>query len=387
MEDHDQATIPVSDHRLRTRLDIQDFTRGTDFLSANGGGHPDALGIRSLLEEDLQSGRLLSWVDLGELPDDARVVCPVFSGSIAPQSFGPAALEKRMGLERKVERPLIFAVRELEAFTARSFDFVISSEIGGVNTAAALDTAANLGLPLVDADYAGRAIPESTCSTPSLHGKPVYPMVLVDFYGDTTYVKDVQNNRMAERLVKHIAAGSLGLVGCARLSLGGREVKEIAVPGTLSECLRIGRTIREARESGRDPVQEAVNELGQAWILFRGSIVSREWEDRQGYMWGEHEIEGADDFAGHSLRLWFKNENHMSWLDGHPYAASPDILELVDPRTAEPLSNTYLECGRQVVLIGVRRRVQFDNARGLEALGPRHWGFDVDFRPIELLVR
>ena len=212
-------------------------------------------------------------------------------------------------------------------------------------------------------------------------------MVLVDFYGDVIYVKDVQNNGMAERLVKHVAAGSFGLVGCARLSLAGTEVKEIAVPATLSECLRIGRTIRQARETGQDPVQAVVDELGQAWILFRGTIVSRHWEDRQGYMWGEHVIEGGDDFAGQQLRLWFKNENHMSWLDGQPYAASPDIIELVDPQSAEPLSNTYLEEGQPVAVLGVRRRSQYDNERGLEVLGPRHWGFDVDFRPIEMLVR
>ena len=115
----------MSDHGLRTRQDILDFTRGADFLSANGGGDPDELGIRSLLEEDLKCGRRLSWVELRELPDDARVVCPVFSGSIAPQSFEPAGMEKRMGLERTIERPLVAAVRELEAFTDRTFDFVI----------------------------------------------------------------------------------------------------------------------------------------------------------------------------------------------------------------------------------------------------------------------
>lgn len=211
-------------------------------------------------------------------------------------------------------------------------------------------------------------------------------MACVDFYGDVTYLKDAQHNRMAERLGKFIASASLGVVGCAGIILSGKEVKEIAVPATLSECLAIGRAIREAREKGQDPIQAVIDQLGQAWVLFRGTIVSREWEDREGYMWGEHEIEGEDAFAGQHLKLWFKNENHMSWLNGEPYAASPDILEVVDQQTGEPLSNTYLEKGQQVAVIGVRRRAQFDNERGLEVLGPRHWGFDVDFRPIETLV-
>jgi hypothetical protein len=46
----------MSKQGLRTRQDILDFTNGADFLSANGGGHPDKLGIRALLEEDLERG-------------------------------------------------------------------------------------------------------------------------------------------------------------------------------------------------------------------------------------------------------------------------------------------------------------------------------------------
>jgi len=376
----------MSNQGLRTRQDIVDFTTGADFLSANGGGDPDELGFRSLLEEDLERGLDLTWARLGDLPEEASVVCPVFSGSIAPDSFDPARMERRLGLERRVRRPLGVAVRELEAFTRETFDFVISAEIGGLNTAAALDTAANLGLPIVDADYAGRAIPEANCTTPNLFGKLVYPMACVDFYGDVTYLKDAQNNRMAERLGKYIASASLGVVGCACMRLSGREVKEIAVPDTLSECLAIGRAIRQAREKGLDPVQVVIDELEHAWMLFQGTIVSREWEDREGYMWGEHEIEGDGEFSGQRLKLWFKNENHMSWLNGEPYVASPDILEVVDAQTGQPLSNTHMGKGQQVAVVGVRRRPQFDNEKGLDVLGPRHWGFDVDFRPIEKLV-
>ncbi len=375
----------MSGQGLRSEQDIRDFTRGTDFFSANGGGVPD--DTLALLGDDFKRGLDLSWVGLEDLADDANVVCTFFSGSIAPGSFDRSEMEREMGLERKVERPLVAAVRELEAFTGKKFDTMISVAIGVINTGLAFDAAANLGLRMLDADYAGRAIPEVDCITPSFFAKRIYPIVCVDHYGDVTYVKDAQHNRMAERLSKFIAAASWSLVGTAGISLSGKEVKEIAVPGTLSECLAIGRVIHQAREKGLDPVQSVVDELDQAWVLFRGTIVSRDWEDREGYMWGEHEIEGEDAFAGQHLKLWFKNENHMSWLNGEPYVASPDILEVVDAQTAEPLTNTYLDKEQQVAVIGVRRRPQFDNEKGLEALGPRHWGFDVDFRPIEKLVQ
>jgi DUF917 family protein len=103
-------------------------------------------------------------------------------------------------------------------------------------------------------------------------------------------------------------------------------------------------------------------------------------------MWGEHDIEGESEFSGRDFRLWFKNENHLSWLDGEPYAASPDIIEVVDSDSGEPLVNTSIEIGQRVAVVGVRRRPQFDGEDGQAVLGPRHWGFDIEFQPIETLV-
>jgi DUF917 family protein len=178
---------------------------------------------------------------------------------------------------------------------------------------------------------------------------------------------------------------SFGLVGCAAVPLSGAVVKRIAVPGTLTRALAVGRAIREAREAGQDPVVASAKAIGGGVVLFRGTVAERSWENRAGYMWGEHEIEGRDGFDGR-LKVWFKNENHVSWLNGSPYAASPDVLEFVDDETGEPRVNTDLAIGDKVAVIGVRRCAMFDNEAGIAAMGPRHWGFDLDYRPLESLV-
>jgi DUF917 family protein len=165
--------------------------------------------------------------------------------------------------------------------------------------------------------------------------------------------------------------------------LTAAQVAEIYIPGTLTECLALGRAVRAARERGADPVQVAADTLG-GWVLFRGTITEREWKNT-GYLEGTHEITGEGPFAGHTMKVWFKNENHISWLDGKPYATSPDLIELCDGETAEPLSNTYLSQGTPVAVIGRRRRAAYDGPRGLEVMGPRHFGFDIDFTPVESL--
>jgi DUF917 family protein len=58
---------------------------------------------------------------------------------------------------------------------------------------------------------------------------------------------------------------------------------------------------------------------------------------------GTHTLEGSGPWAGRSLRMWFRNENHVSWLDGEPWVASPDLIRFCDPATSEPLVNTYRE--------------------------------------------
>ena len=365
---------------LHSYQDIEDFGRGTDFLSASGGGAP--LEAMTLLRDDLDRGLSVGWIDLSTIADDALVVSTFFSGTIAPESWDPTAAAEACGVSRIVPRPLVDAVHELEDYLGRQADAIISVEIGGVNTGHTADAAANLGKALLDADYAGRAIPEAQCVTPAMFGKSMAPFAAVDYYGDVTIVKRAANNTMAERLGKFIAMVAFGHVGCAAIPLDGATVKQIAVPGTLTEALSIGRAIRAARDQGSDPVSAIPKAIPGVRVLFRGEVAERTWENRDGYMWGEHSIAGTGDYSGR-LKIWFKNENHLTWLDGEPYVTSPDVIEVVDDRTGEPRVNTDIEIGDRVAVLAVPRRPQFDTPEGIAALGPRHWGFDLDFRPLE----
>jgi DUF917 family protein len=366
---------------LEDRTDVEDFLRGANFLSASGGGDP-ALQ-RRLLHDDLDRGLTVGWEPLD--PGADTLLCTAcFSGSIAPEVFEEAPQARILAPGERLERPLAEAILELEDYLGRRIDGLVSIEIGGINTGAILDAAANLGRVLVDGDYAGRAIPELNATTPHVFGVEVLPWALVDQFGNRLVIRASASNAFAERIGKFLAQASFGLIGCALVPLPAREVARILVPGTLTECLELGRAIRRAREEGRDPVAAAARIL-DGWVLFRGTISAREWRNT-GYMEGFHVISGEGEFGGKELRIWFKNENHISWLDGAPFVCSPDLLEVCDAETAEPLVNTYLAEGDRVAVVGRRRRPQFDSPQGLAALGPAHFGWDVPFTPIEQLV-
>lgn len=368
---------------IRSEVDLEDFLRGTNFMSASGGGVPDVQ--RGLLLDDMQRGLDLSWTPISEMHPDALVCTACFSGSIAPETFEASADADAIAGPERLARPMVDSVRALEAELGQKIAGICSIEIGGINTSAVLDAAANLGIAMVDGDYAGRAIPELHATTPHLFGVKVLPWASVDEYGNTIVIKHASSNAFAERIGKHLALASFGLIGCALAALPAREVKRIYVPDTISESQAVGRAIREAREGGHDPVRAAARALA-GWVLFRGTIVERTWSNT-GYLEGFHVIRGEGDFEGTELKVWFKNENHLTWLDGREHVASPDLIEVCDAETAEPLVNTYLEEGDRVAVVAARRRDVWDSDAGLGTLGPAHFGWnDFTFRPIESLA-
>jgi len=191
---------------------------------------------------------------------------------------------------------------------------------------------------------------------------------------------------MAERIEKLISAGAYGLSGDAGFMMSGKEMKEVLVPGTLTECYYTGKMIREARVTGKDPVHELVKTLS-GWILIKGVVSKKEWEDRVGYYWGNHFIDGTGEFSGNRLKIWFKNENHVAWENGSVIATSPDIISVVDLKTGDSIVNPNLKEEDEVAVIGLKARPEFSNSKGISILGPRYFGFNFDYVPIEKLVK
>lgn len=369
---------------LSKKEEIEDFVRGTTFFGTGGGGSPQK-GLE-LLERDLANGKKLFWKDLSELNDEFKAVCPFLMGSIAPETEEIKKRKLELGFSKKtVLNPLVNAVLELENYTGEKTDVIVPVELGGGNTPGPLDVASNLGKTLVDGDYAGRAIPEIVQTTPHIFGKKVTPIAAVDEYGDVSIIKDSINNEVAERIGKLISEASFGLAGEAGILVDSKELKKILIKGTLTESFELGKTIRIARENGKDPI-EAIIEKTNGYLLFEGKVSKKDWEDKEGYMWGTHTIKGENKFNGKEFKIWFKNENHISWLNNKIFVTSPDRIEVVRKKDGEPITNTDLKVGEKVSVIGIKAREIFRSEEGLKVLGPKHFGFEHKYVPIEKLM-
>jgi len=372
--------------KLENLQDCEDFVRGCLFMATGGGGTIEwGMGM---LKEALRDGIPLQWVDLSEIPDDALTVTPYGMGSIAPTTQETLDEIERLGLkDRFGDRSMEEAIRELGNYLGKPVGCIVPAELGAGNTPAPLVVGARLGIPVVDGDYAGRAIPEEMQGTPYLYGKNSWPFSSVDKWGNVAIVKYTVSPHMLERIGKMLAVAAYGHTTMAATPLPGSEMKQIIVPGTLTKCLDLGRKMRLAREGGEDPIQAALEVTG-GWRLFEGMVSRKDWEDRGGYMYGTITVQGSGKFAKHTLKVWLKNENHVSWLDDKPWVCSPDLVTLVYKDSGQGTTNTLIKEGDQVVAVGIKGLESFRTPFGLDqAAGPRYFGFDIDYVPIEELMK
>jgi len=366
---------------IRTADDIRNFVRGCAIMGTGGGGATEE-AIR-WLEGAIADGHTLQWVSAEDVEDQSWTACPFLMGSIAPLTDAAKRKMEELGLSPADYKSIqARSIQLLEEYMDVKISAVVAGETGAGSCAGTVAAAARLGVAAVDGDYCGRAVPESIQTTPYLSDLPLWPLACADRYGNLSVIKDCTSYAMAERLGKFIASASFGLAGEAGFVFRGCDMKRVVVRGTLSRALEVGRTVQSAQVHDQDAVRALLKETG-GWLLLEGVVTGKETEDRDGYYWGTHTIEGSESSKGKTLKIWFQNENHMSWLNGETYITSPDVITVLERETGEPVLNPDLQIGAQVAVVGLRAPQPFRSARGLSILGPSHFGFAADYVPIE----
>ncbi len=333
---------------LRSIEDCEDLLEGALWMGTGGGGSFQE-GIE-LLKEVIDEGLWLEWVEAENIPDDVWTVTVGLHGSIAPLS--PDILEEircKGFIEATDEWYLIKAVKELGIALGYDFGCIVPAELGPDSVAIPLAVGARLGIPVVDGDYIGRAVPEELQSTYCLYGVQSNFFAGVDRWGNSVFVKNAVNNHAFERMAKMLAVASYGDIAVATTPLLAEEMKHIIIPGTLSQCLKIGQTIRHARNNGEDPIEKVLETIN-GWRLFDGRVAKLETEDRDGYYFGTAYLKGQGKNQGQTLDIWFKNENQVTWLNGKPWVCSPDLVSLVYKENGYGIYNAELKKGAMMLL-------------------------------------
>ena len=353
---------------------IDSLVVGTTILGTGGGGDPET--GRKTLEDDLKAGRQLRVIGLEELPDDALVVSPYFIGSIAPGVKANRAAT--------IADPFTVALELLERHFKRKVVATVASELGGGNTAAALHVASKLNIPLVDGDLLGRAGPELHQSTTHIFDASMVPSAVVSETGNSVFIDGYAHIDDYEALARYVAVLSGGHAAVIDTPLTTKKALQVVIKGTISKSIAIGKAVMGANRDGTDPVEASRRTLG-GWLIFRGTVEKYEWKNEKGFLFGEVSLSGREKWNSRKLRSWIKNEHILAKLDNEPIVMPPDLIIFLD-KNGFGITNDKLGPGLEASVIAAKAPDVWRTTKGLAFFGPKHFGFDYDYTPVEDLI-
>jgi uncharacterized protein len=344
------------------------LARGCAILGAGGGGDTQ-VGLLAALQAVEDYGPV-PLVDLEDLPDDGLLMpC----GGVGAPTVSIEKIES--GDEGGRLREMV------ESLWGRSVVALMAGEIGGSNGIIPTLWAAHLGLPVVDADGMGRAFPEIPQVTMEVAGISPNPAVMTDERGNVIVFRSTDGYWM-ERIERAAAVEFGGMAWSSEYQLTVGQAKDGAVVNhAVSLAIRLGTVVAEAEH---DPVAALAREIHAARLI-GGKIVDVERRTTAGFVRGSATIEGLDEDTGRTLRLEIQNENLVALEGERALAMVPDIITVLDSESAEAISTERLRYGQRVTAIAFPCDPIWRTARGLELAGPRHFGYDLDYVPVEEL--
>jgi len=354
--------------RLITAEQLDDIAMGAAVLGTGGGGDP-YIG-KLMAKAAIERNRPVTLLDPSELNDDDLVIPSAMMG--APTVM----LEK---IPRGTE--IVTAFESIQEYLGRKATATMSCEAGGLNSTTPFVVAAELGIPLVDADMMGRAYPELQMCTPTLYGITATPMAIADEKGNSAILNTI-SNRWTETFARTVTVD----MGCSAMialfSMSGKQVKEACVLRTITKVEQIGQTIREAHRQHQDPI-EAVRAVTGGFVVWQGKIADVARRTETGFARGDASIAGLGVYEGKSLRISFQNEFLIARTDDETIVSTPDLITILDAETGEPITTETLRYGFRVVVLGIPCDPRWRSPQGLALVGPAYFGYDAEYVPVE----
>lgn len=348
--------------------DIEALAVGAWILGTGGGGSPylGLLNMRRIYRE----GRRVRLISPDALADGDWV-------AVVSNMGAPLVGQERLTDSRTIAR----AVSLMEEHRGVRFRATMALEIGGGNAIQPLMAAAELGKMLVDADTMGRAYPEAQMTSVAVGNLRPYPLTTVDPRGLESIVERVPSWKWMERVSRKICVEYGSIAATCKAPRTGREVKEWGIHGTTSKAIAIGRAVRDAQRRHLDPI-EAILSVEPGKVLFAGKVVDVDRRTTEGFLRGTSTVAGIDGDRGSRVVLDFQNEWIVAWRDGEAIAMSPDLICVLDSVSGENVGTETIRYGQRVTLIGLPPPPVFATPRGLEHVGPRAFGYDLEYAPL-----
>jgi hypothetical protein len=347
---------------------LEDIALGAAVLGTGGGGDPYVGKL--MARQAIRDYGPIELYTLDELDDDDLVVPTAMMGA-------PTVMVEKMPNGDDI----VNAFESVGKYIGKPIKATMSIEAGGLNSVVPMYVAARLQMPMVDCDGMGRAFPELQMVTHTIHGISATPMAMSDERGNTVLMETINNN-WTETFARSVTVDMGAMAMIALYAATVKELKVVAVHGTITQAEQIGQTIRRARIEEDEPVN-TVREAVGGFLIFKGKISDVRRRTEGGFAKGDATIAGIDDYTGQELLLSFQNEHLAARIDGEFRVTVPDLIAVLDVETGEPITTEGLRYGFRVALIAFPCTAKWRTPKGLELVGPRYFGYDTEYVPVE----
>ena len=347
---------------------LEDMALGAAVLGTGGGGDP-YIGML-MARQAIRDYGPVELYTLDEFDDDDLIVPTAMMGA-------PTVMVEKMPNGDDI----INAFQSVGKYIGKPIRATMSIEAGGLNSVVPIYVAARLRIPMVDCDGMGRAFPEIQMCTHTIFGISATPFAMSDERGNTVLMETI-NNKWTETFARSVTVDMGAMAMIALYAATVKQLKEAAIPGTMSKAEHIGQTIRSARSQEENPV-DTVREVVGGFLIFKGKISDIERRTEAGFAKGDARIDGIDEYAGQELLLSFQNEHLAIRIDGEFKVTVPDLIAVLDVDTGEPVTTEGMRYGFRVAVIAIPCDSKWRTPKGLELVGPRYFGYDVDYVPVE----
>jgi len=347
------------------KAEMSDISVGAGLLGAGGGGAVSE-GLK-MVDRVLTFGDHVDLISVDEVDEEAW-------GAVIAGMGSPVASRKRPRTHS-----LTWAMELLGETLGFEPRFVIPFELGAGNSISPMLVAVQMGIPVVDGDPIGRAVPQIDMTTFHLGGIAISPLALVNEDRISAVIRTDLPYDM-ERVARAVSAelGSVAAIAC--YAMQGRDMQRLIIRATTTLAERIGATMRAARRAGGDVAGELV-ERYDGYLLGRGTVTAMRSETRGGFDFATVEVSGELP-----IRIGVQNENMVAYRGDRLLAVVPDLICAVSG-DGMPLSNAEIEEGQEISYVGFRADPAFRTpeafalfATALEALA-----YSGGFVPIEEL--
>jgi DUF917 family protein len=185
-----------------------------------------------------------------------------------------------------------------------------------------------------------------------------------------------------ERLERAAADEFGGAASSTEFTLTVAQARGATVRDSVSMAIRIGEAVINAGASPVDALIAAVD----GYRLITGKIIDVERRTTSGFARGSVVIEGLRADAGRLVRLELQNENLVALEQGRVLASVPDLISVLDSETAEAIMTERIAYGQRVTVIAFGCDPVWRTERGIAVTGPRSFGYDFDYVPVEDLA-